>query len=605
MSRPLIPTLWKKSHHLNELNASHEGQSVILMGWVNTRRDHGNLIFVDLRDRHGMTQVVFDPQQSNAPMEAGAELRNEFVLAIKGLVRRRPSGMVNNKLPTGEIEVVVTEAEILNRCLPLPFQISDTEIGESLRLKYRYLDLRRPKLRTNLMTRIKFVRAMREALEDEGFLDIETPFLYKSTPEGAREFLVPSRIHAGQFYALPQSPQLFKQVLMISGMERYYQVVKCFRDEDLRADRQPEFTQIDCEMSFCDQEMVMSTFERVITKALKKTKNWTPPTPAFPRMTFDYVMEHYGCDKPDIRFGLKLINLTEDVQNSGFQVFANAVSTGGIVNALCVKGVAEEFSRKVIDELQALISPYGAKGLAWAKVQAGHGTESWQSPIAKFFTGEQVDHLNQKCGAKAGDLLLFVADIHRVVKASLSALRNHLGARLNLYNREELAFLWVTDFPLLERDPDTGRLNACHHPFTSPLPQDADRLESDPENIRASAYDLVLNGNEVAGGSIRIHNPELQSRLFKVIGLSEEEAKAKFGFLLEALQFGAPPHGGMAYGLDRLVMILSGEDNLKDVIAFPKTNKGTCLMTESPSPVTPEQLRDLHIRVQSLGLENK
>lgn len=571
------------------------------MGWVQSRRDHGNLVFIDLRDRYGITQVVLDPAASGSAHAVGEQLRNEFVLAVKGRIRQRPAGMINKSMATGEIEVIASEARILNRCEPLPFQIEErTEASETMRLKYRYLDMRRPTLKNNLLTRMNLVREFRRAMDEEGFLDIETPCLYKSTPEGAREFIVPSRIHPGNFYALPQSPQLFKQVLMVAGFDKYYQIVKCFRDEDLRADRQPEFTQLDCEMSFVNQEKIMETFERITRKTFEQlTGQKIAP---FPRMTYDDAMENYGNDKPDTRFGLELQNISNKVTNSGFKVFDEAISMGGIVNVLKVDQCAS-FSRKDIDELTELAKQYGAKGLAWAKVQDGKGKDSWNSPIGKFLSNELIDDINATTGAKKDDLLLFGAGEFKSTKASLSAVRLALGRRLNLMDPNKFNFLWVHDFPAFERDAATGRLMACHHPFTSPRPEHLHLLETEPEKIKASAYDMVLNGNEIAGGSIRIHDPEIQARVFHALGLSEEETRNKFGFLLDALKFGAPPHGGMAYGIDRLTMILTGEESIRDVIPFPKTNKGACLMTEAPNKVAPQELKDLHIKIHIPTLE--
>jgi aspartyl-tRNA synthetase len=590
---------WRRTHTLGELTAAHAGQTTTLMGWVHRRRDHGNLIFLDLRDRFGMTQVVLDPAVDAKAHATGNELRSEFVVAIRGKVIKRPDGMVNANMATGAIEIHATELKILGRAEVLPFPVNQdekTEATETLRLKHRYLDLRRPAIRDKIMGRIKFVKAMRAALEKEGFLDIETPFLYKSTPEGAREFLVPSRVHPGQFYALPQSPQLFKQVLMMSGFDRYYQVVKCFRDEDLRADRQPEFTQVDCELSFVEQEQLLETFERVITTAVTEFTGKQLKSP-IPRKTFAEVMEDYGVDKPDLRFGLKLKNVTEIVAGCGFKVFAEAASMGGIVNAIVLPGLAEAYSRKEIDDLTEVAKTCGLKGLAWAKRKAGNGVDSWQSSIGKFFTPDLIDKINAHVGANDGDLILFGAGPYDATKAGLGALRNHLGGKHGMRTPDELNFLWVVDFPLLERDVENNRWIARHHPFTMPNPADLPLLDKDPGAVRACAYDLVLNGYEVAGGSVRIHDTKLQMQQFARLGLSEHDARQKFGFLLDALSYGAPPHGGIAFGLDRMVMCLLGTDAIRDVIPFPKTQKATDLMTESPSPVPEQSLRDLHIRV--------
>jgi len=594
---------WKRTHRCNDLRPEHDGQTVCLMGWVQTTREHKNVVFIDLRDRDGITQVVFDPEFSKDPMTVAADLKNEFVVAVKGKVKARPSGMINQKFATGGIELMVSEAKILNRAGVLPFQVDDeTDANETLRLKYRYLDLRRGPMKQNILNKVYLVRAMRRALEKRGFLDLETPMLYKSTPEGAREFLVPSRIHPGQFYALPQSPQLFKQTLMISGFDRYYQVVKCFRDEDLRADRQPEFIQIDCEMSFVEQDDVIKNFEESVAEAVHELMGLKITTP-FPQMKFQQAMDEYGVDKPDTRFDLKLKDLTTEVAKSEFRVFKDATSMGGIVNCIVVPGAAEKLSRKDIDELTETAKQHGAKGLAWVKKKSGSGQESWQSPIAKFFSAEAIADIEKKADIKEGDFIAFGAGSYDETKAALGAVRVHLGKMLKLTDPKQFNFLWVVDFPLCERDPNSGRWIARHHPFTSPLPADMHLLESDMGKVRASAYDMVLNGNEIAGGSIRMHDPSLQARVFKLLGLSEEEMHKKFGFLLEALSLGAPPHGGIAFGLDRLTMILSGLESIRDVIPFPKTNKGTCLMTDSPAVANPDQLRDLHIRVHKLTTE--
>ena len=593
-------SFWHRTHTLGELNKSHVGQTVVLSGWVNRRRDHGKFIFIDLRDRYGITQMTIDPDLAPQALEAASDIRNEYVVGIKGKVIPRPDGQVNSTMATGEVEVQVTELQVINKCDILPFPIQDeSEAQETTRLKYRYLDLRRPTLKNSILSRIKFVREMRRALEEKNFLDIETPFLYKSTPEGAREFLVPSRIHEGQFYALPQSPQLFKQVLMISGFDRYYQIVKCFRDEDLRADRQPEFTQVDIEMSFVDEAMVTNTLEDVTRRVVTNffDGNVKLPMP-FPRLTFAQVMEDYGVDKPDTRFDLKLKNISELVAGCDFKVFKDAVAEGGIVNAIVVPGAAEKFSRKDIDELTEFAKSHGAKGLAWIKKGPGAGVAAWNGPIAKFFNDDMVAKIDAKTEMKAGDIAFFGAGEWESTKSMLGALRNNLGARLKLFDPKQLNFLWVIEFPLLEKDHESGRWLARHHPFTSPRPEDRAMLKTDPGKVRASAYDLVLNGYEVAGGSIRIHDPEMQRELFQTIGLTEEEAQSKFGFLLEALKFGAPPHGGMAFGVDRMVMCLTGVDAIRDVIPFPKTQRGTCLMTGAPSLVGPNQLKDLHIRIQ-------
>ncbi|MEW6378227.1 MAG: aspartate--tRNA ligase [bacterium] len=583
---------WKRTGSCNSLNKSHVGQQATLMGWVQRRRDHGGVIFIDLRDREGMTQVVFNPEYAPHSHQKAHEIRNEYVVAVRGKVALRPEGMANPNLATGEIELMVEEVKILNQAKSMPFQIEDQiDTAEDVRLRYRYLDLRRPALQKILMLRHRIYQQVRRYLTQQGFLEIETPVLGKSTPEGARDYLVPSRVNPHSFYALPQSPQLFKQILMVSGYDRYFQIVKCFRDEDLRADRQPEFTQIDLEMSFVERDDVMQVVEGMVREIFEEEKQLVFSAP-FPRMTYQEAMSRYGVDRPDTRFGLELVDIGDLVQNSRFKVFAEVVQKGGQVKGINGQGCGK-FSRSEIDDLAKVVQIYGAKGLAWIKINE----DDIQSPLKKFLSEEEVANIRTRMQARPGDVLFFVADTPAVVAASLGALRLTLGQKLNLIDSSRYDFLWVIDFPLLEYDNEEGRYVAMHHPFTAPMPEDLPLLESDPLKARAQAYDLVLNGQEIGGGSIRIHTKEMQTRLFDRIGIKEEEARQKFGFLMEALEYGAPPHGGLALGLDRLIMILAGTTSIRDVIAFPKTQKATCLMTNAPGEAMPKQLKELRIKL--------
>ena len=583
----------RRTHNCNDLSAANLGEEIILMGWVLRRRDHGGVIFIDLRDRWGLTQIVFNPE-SNPEVHAKAHaIRNEWVLAIKGKVISRPDGMANPNLKTGAIEVLVDELRILNASVTPPFPLDEeSDVSENLRLKYRYLDLRRPGMADNLVMRHKACQALRAYLNDNGFLEIETPVLTRSTPEGARDYLVPSRVNPGKFYALPQSPQLFKQLLMVAGMDRYYQIVKCFRDEDLRADRQPEFTQVDMELSFVAEEDIIKITEGMIVSLFKATLD-LDLAPPFGRMTYAEAIDRFGTDRPDIRFGLELVSLTEIVKNCGFKVFKTVTEQGGLVKAINAKGCAE-FSRKDLDDLTTYVAQFGAKGLAWVKVKAAG---EWQSPIAKFFTEAERAEMAAALEATEGDLLFFVADQPGVVQQALSELRLELGRRLGLVDKKNLSFVWVTDFPLLEYDPEAKRFAAVHHPFTAPFEEDLALLTTDPGKVRSRAYDLVLNGTEIGGGSIRIHQKGLQDRVFAALGITPEEASDKFDFLLKALELGAPPHGGIAFGLDRLMMIMAGRDTIRDVIAFPKTQKATCPLTEAPAMVARKQLTELSLRL--------
>jgi aspartyl-tRNA synthetase len=584
--------IMKRSHTCGELRKDHIGRTVTLMGWVQRRRDLGQLIFIDLRDREGITQIVFNPEIKASLLETARAVRSEYVLAVQGEVKPRPSDMVNPHLATGEIELWASDLEILNTSRPTPFVIEDqVEASDLLRLTYRYLDLRRPSMMQALVIRHRVAAIMRSYLNELGFLEIETPFLTKSTPEGARDYLVPSRIMPGRFYALPQSPQLFKQLLMVAGMDKYYQIVRCFRDEDLRADRQPEFTQLDIEMSFIEEHDIMTVIEGLMQRLMGEILGQELTLP-IPRLTYAEAMERFGTDRPDVRYGLELKDLSEIFQYSGFKLFADKVREGGLVKAINVKECAH-FSRKILDELSALAVEYGAGGLAWARIRGGE----WQSPFGKVMQEEERDRIIRTLDLKEGDLALFVADKPVKAQEALGRLRIHLAERLNLASPNRFSFVWVTHFPLLEYDETLNRYVAVHHPFTSPLPEDVPNLKEHPDRVRSRAYDLVLNGNEIGGGSIRIHRQDLQEAVFEALSIGKEEAQKKFGFLLEALQFGAPPHGGIALGMDRLVMLLCGRTSIRDVIAFPKTQRATDPMTDAPSEVDPSQLAELGLKL--------
>ncbi|MCU6600425.1 aspartate--tRNA ligase [Peribacillus frigoritolerans] len=587
--------MFGRTYFNGEVTEAAIGEKVTLKGWVQKRRDLGGVIFIDLRDRSGVVQVVFNPDISADALATAEKIRNEYVLDIQGTVIKRDEANFNPNVTTGTVEVQAENVTILNEAKTPPFIIDErTDVSEDIRLKYRYLDLRRPAMFETLKMRNKTTKAIRDYLDGEGFLDIETPILTKSTPEGARDYLVPSRVHEGEFYALPQSPQIFKQLLMVSGFERYYQIARCFRDEDLRADRQPEFTQIDIETSFMSQEDIINTAENMMAKVMKDVKGLDVTLP-FPRMTYNEAVSRYGSDKPDTRFGMELKDVSEIVKDSDFKVFTGAVASGGQVKAIVVKNGNADYSRKDIDGLAEFAAIYGAKGLAWLKVEE----DGVKGPIAKFFA-ENQEQLVSALEAEVGDLILFVADKKGIVADALGALRIKLGKERGLIDQSKFNFLWVTDWPLLEYDEEEGRYYAAHHPFTMPFREDMDKLESDPASVRAQAYDLVLNGYELGGGSLRIFERDVQEKMFKVLGFSEEEANAQFGFLMDAFEYGTPPHGGIALGLDRMVMLLAGRTNLRDTIAFPKTASASDLLVDAPSTVSDKQLAELNLRLAAL-----
>lgn len=584
-----------RSHTCNDLNDQHVGQEVTLSGWVHRRRDHGGLIFIDLRDRYGLTQVVSDPAVSTETHDIANNVRPEYVVQITGTVRKRPEGMRNERMTTGNIEVLVKDFKILNKAKTPPFEIDqDKEVAEEVRLKYRYLDIRRDRMKQNLLVRYKVIKLIRDLMDSKNFIEVETPILIKGTPEGSREYLVPSRLYPGNFYVLPQSPQQLKQLLMVAGMDRYFQIARCFRDEDQRGDRQPEFTQLDVEMSFVEAEDVMQLNEEVMIEVVEKlATNKKLKSKPFPRITWEDAMNKYGSDKPDIRFEMQMVDVSDVVKDSQFKVFSDAVKNGGVVKALRVEG-GNSFTRKEIDEFTDIAKIYGAKGLAYIQVTE----EGPKSTLVKFFTEEELKSLVSHVGAKAGDIIFFTADGFNVACEAMGHVRLACADKLKLRDPNLFAFCWIYDFPLFEYNKEDKSLQSAHHPFTSPLNEDIELLDTKPELVKAKAYDLALNGSEVAGGSIRIHNPELQSKIFDILKISKEDAQSRFGHLLHAFEFGAPPHGGIAWGLDRLVMIMRDEANIREVIAFPKDQKAKDLMLNSPSEMPDAQIAELHIRVQ-------
>ncbi|AQQ70025.1 Aspartate--tRNA ligase [Limihaloglobus sulfuriphilus] len=590
----------KRTHKCGEFRAENIGQEVVVCGWVNSYRDHGNLVFVDLRDISGLVQVVFNPDENPDIHETARHLRSEWVIAVKGKVRARGEGLENPRLATGQIEIITGELEVMARAKTPPFEIDGADqVGEDTRLKYRYVDLRRPVMQQKMIVRHKIAKLVRDYLDSRDFLEIETPMLGKSTPEGARDYLVPSRLYQGSFYALPQSPQLFKQILMVSGMDRYFQIVRCFRDEDPRADRQAEFTQIDIEMSFVDSDIVITTMEEMIAGIWKEIAGYDVQLP-IRRMSYRECMDSYGIDRPDLRFDMKLHDISDIAGECEFKVFNSVVANGNVVKGLCAPG-AGSYSRSDIEKgLTGFVGDYGARGLAWFKVSAAEGGDALElkSNIAKFFTADQQQEIIRRFDAKDGDLLLFIADSENVANKALAPLRVKLGRDLKLYDEKSLAFVWVVDFPLFEWNEESGRFDSLHHPFTAPVEEDLSKLDTDPGNIISQAYDLVVNGSEVGGGSVRIHNMQTQQKVFDILNISRDQAEDRFGFFLKALEYGAPPHGGIAFGLDRLTMILTETDNIRDVIAFPKTQRGQCLLTDAPSSVDQKQLDELNIRTQ-------